>query len=147
MKIEYKVFDVKYWDSCVECSILAFGEAPWNENWTYEQVNERTHQIMGSKYSKGFVALDGTRIVGILLGQVRTYLDWKQVEVDDFCVHPKYQGQKIGTKLIEFAQKELKRENINALSLTTIRGTPAVKFYEKNGFKQSETVLFMSKSY
>jgi len=147
MNIEYKVFDLSDWESSIECSILAFSEPPWSEEWTYEQVNERTHQMMSSRYSRGFVAVDGDKVVGLMLGQLRTFLNWKQLVIDDFCVHPDYQGKNIGSQLIDFGEQQLKEEGVTALALTTIRGMPSVKFYEKNGLKLSDTVVFMGKDF
>ena len=71
-----------------------------------------------------------------------TYLGFKELWVDEFSVHPSYQRQGIGTKMIEFVRTQLKEETekISYIVLNTEKGYPSVKFYEANGFKADQVL-------
>jgi len=141
--MEFRAIQVSDYERCCHTQMAAFKEAPWNEDWNFEQVWERIDMIMSSPYSRGFVAVANGTVVAMLLGNVRRYMNWKEVFVEDFCVLPEFQGQGVGSRLLDFARKQLKPEGIGTLTLLTERGYPAVKFYEKNGFKVKEDNVFM----
>lgn len=66
--------------------------------------------------------------------------------IDEFSVHPAYQRQGIGSRMLAFLREELKKEPqaINHMSLITERGFPSVPFYEKNGFVELQNELTMA---
>ena len=76
-----------------------------------------------------------------------TYLDFKELWVDECSVNPDYQGHGIGGKVLEYARECLKEEGIHHMILATERAYPCVKFYEKNGFKQMDTMVVMSNEF
>jgi len=129
--------------SCANGLIEAFKQEPWNENWTYEEASMRIDELMASRMSRGYVIVDNDRVVGMCIGRIMTYTGFRELWIDEFSIHPSYQNQNLGTKLLDFVKIELEKENIKTMCLTTIKGYPSVKFYEKNGFKLSETVVFM----
>lgn len=58
-----------------------------------------------------------------------------------FVVHPKYFNQGIGKVLIDFAYECAIKNNVEALRLDVYEGNlPAIKLYEKCGFKYIDTV-------
>ena len=97
-------------ENCALTLIKAFKEEPWNENWTYEQAYTRIDEIMSARVSRGYVIYDGDTVVSMLCGRIMTYLGFKELWVDEFSVHPDYQRQGIGTKMIEFVRMQLKEE-------------------------------------
>ena len=123
--------------------MLAFKEEPWNENWTFEQAYTRIEEIMSARVSRGYVVACGDEIVAMACGRIMTYLDFKELWVDELSVHPGYQGNGLGGKMLEYIRQQLKEEGIRNMVLTTERGYPSVKFYEKNGFKQEDRIVFM----
>jgi len=129
--------------SCVKGLIETFKEAPWNENWTYEEASMRIDELMASRMSRGYVIVADDEVVGMCIGRIMTYTGFRELWIDEFSVNPRYQNQSLGSKLLEFVKEELEKESISQMCLTTIKGYPSVKFYEKNGFKLSETVVFM----
>ena len=88
---------------------------------------------------------DGDTVVAMACGRIMTYIDFKELWIDEFSVNPLYQGKGVGSKLIEFIRNELKKEKskISYLALNTERDYPCVSFYENNGFRASETNLVM----
>lgn len=124
--------------------MAAFKEAPWNENWTYQQAYNRLAEIMAAPVSRGFVAVEGETVVAMSCGRIMTYLDKKLLFLDEFSVHPAYQGQYCGRKLMDFVKEEMAKENIHDFSLITNRGFPCVKFYENNGFTLDEKSIILN---
>lgn len=49
----------------------------------------------------------------------------------------------LGTKLMNFVKESLKEDKIECITLLTEHGTPAERFYEKNGFSKKDENIFM----
>ena len=143
--MEYIFRTVKETDfeSCASGLMSAFKEDPWNENWTYEEAFQRIDELMASRMSRGYVAVAGEQIVGMCIGRLMTYTGFRELGIDEFSIHPGFQNQGLGRKLLDFTKDEVSKEGIFNMCLTTIKGYPAVGFYEKYGFKISQSVLFM----
>ena len=130
--------------SCAQSLVAAFAEPPWNECWTFEQAHTRIDELMASRMSRGYVLSDDNIIIAMCIGRIMTYLDWQEFFVDEFSVHPVYQKQGLGGELLDYAKTQLSQENVNDMILNTEKGSPAVKFYEKNAFRIVDRVAFMS---
>lgn len=145
MNLEYKRMNKEDFEGCAKELMAAFKEEPWNENWTFEQAYTRIDEMMSARVSRGYVIYDGDTVVSMACGRIMTYLDFKELWIDEFSVNPLYHRKGIGSKMLEFIRSELKKESekISYLALNTEKGYPSVKFYESNGFKSSETNLVM----
>ncbi|MGM9969291.1 MAG: GNAT family N-acetyltransferase [Anaeroplasma sp.] len=143
--MEYKIMEQSDIKACALTLMKAFKEEPWYEKWTFEQAYTRIDEIMSSRVSRGYVIYDGDVVVSMLSGRIMTYLGFKELWIDEFSVNPEYQRQGFGTKMIKFVRSELKKEKekISYLVLNTERGYPSVKFYEANGFKTNDSLVFM----
>lgn len=132
--------------ACAEELIAAFGKAPWSEVWTFDQAHTRIDELMSARVSRGFVCMDGGKCVSMLCGRIMTYQDKKQFWIDEFSVHPAYQRQGVGSRMLAFLREELQKEpqTIHYMALNTERGFPSVAFYEKNGFVQLESDVCMA---
>ena len=148
MNIEYRRMLTEDIPSCAIELMKAFKESPWNENWTYEQAYKRIDELMSSRVSRGYVAYDteASIVIAMLCGRIMTYLDFKEIWVDEFSVHPDYRRMNIGSNLLTYVREELGKESekVFGIALTTERGKPSVLFYEKNGIHVEEDVIFMS---
>jgi aminoglycoside 6'-N-acetyltransferase I len=104
--------------------------------------------LMSSKVSRGYVGYDTetSSVIAMLCGRIMTYLEFKEIWVDEFSVHPDYQRMNIGSNLLTFVREEMGKEDekVSGIALTTERGKPSVLFYEKNGIHVEEDVIFMS---
>jgi len=132
---------------CAKTLVAAFKEEPWNESWSFENAYTRITEMMESRMSRGYVIGDGGTIVAMCIGRIMTYLDFKELFIDEFSVHPQYQGEGLGSKLLAFVKSALHKEGVYGMVLNTEKGYPSVKFYEKNGFKLVESIAFMSASF
>ena len=145
--LDIRIITVADFSACAETLVAAFKEEPWNENWTLESANTRIDEMMASRMSRGYIIRDDDTVVAMCIGRVMTYMDFKELFIDEFSVHPRYQGQGLGSRLMEFAKSELQKEGIYAMVLNTEKDYPAVKFYEKNGFKILDKLVFMASSF
>lgn len=143
MEFNFRRITPADYENCAKELVLAFKEEPWNENWTFEQAHTRIEEIMSARVSRGYIVTYEDEVVGMACGRIMTYLDFKELWVDELSVHPGYQGKGIGSKMLDYMREELKNEHIHNMVLTTERGYPSVKFYEKNGFKQENRIVFM----
>ena len=143
--MEYRELNETHLKHMATLFVKAFNTYPWNEEWTFEQAFTRIDEIMSARVSRGYVVYDGDTVVAMACGRIMTYIDFKELWIDEFSVNPLYQGKGVGSKLIEFIRNELKKEKskISYLALNTERDYPCVSFYENNGFRASETNLVM----
>lgn len=97
-------------------------------------IERNTRAIKGSIFIAS--ARHGKRLIGILrLAGDSAYC----LHIADFIVHPEYQRQGIGTKLLEMCLEYAKAEKIgiddNMGEFTLFANVSADVFYEKLGFK------------
>ncbi|MGN1019010.1 MAG: GNAT family N-acetyltransferase [Aristaeellaceae bacterium] len=144
--MEFRVMTPEDIPACARTLMAAFAQEPWNEHWTYEQACDRIEGIMSARVSRGYVAVEGETVVSMLSGRIMTYLAFRELWVDEFSVHPAYQRQGVGSRMMAFVRSQLKAEpeKISYVVLTTERGYPSVKFYEANGFAADDSVVFMA---
>ena len=144
--MEFRTMTQEDIPACARTLMAAFAQAPWNEQWTHEQACTRIDEIMSGRVSRGYVAVEGDTVVSMLSGRIMTYLDFKELWVDEFSVHPAFQRQGVGSRMMAFVREQLKAEpeKISYIVLNTERGYPSVKFYEANGFRGDDSLLFMA---
>lgn len=143
MNLVYKVMEQDDYEKCAKVFMKAFKGEPWNEDWSFEQAYSRINEIMSSRVSRGYVIYYGDEVVSMLCGRIMTYLDSKEFWIDELSVNPDYQGKSIGSKMLDYIKDNLKKEEIFNICLLTKKGFPSVKFYEKKGLKQEDTIIFM----
>jgi len=88
------------------------------------------------------LAKEGHKLVGVLQWLIKEDAGAGVVEIEEVLVLEDYRGQKIGAKLVEFCIKEV-REYFKKIKIIPRKmclcvgkdNTPAVKLYEKFGFK------------
>ena len=136
MSLTFRPMTPADFPACANELIAAFADAPWNEVWTYEQAYDRIDEIMSARVSRGIVCMDRDECVSMLSGRIMTYQDKKMFYIDEFSVHPAWQRQGVGSRMLAYLREELKKEpqRINHMALVTTRGFPSVCFYERNGF-------------
>lgn len=113
----------------------------------------REDAVNGIKNENLYIASIDSKIVGsIILSHIpeppylnvnwQKKLDYSNVFVIyTFVVHPKYHGLGIGEELIKFAEEHGVKNNIKSLRLDVYENNlPAIKLYEKCGFKYIDTI-------
>ena len=81
-----------------------------------------------------------------LIGLIRSVGDGETVlYIQDILIDPKYQGMKIGSKLIE--ETVLRFKHVRQILLSTDNSPKLIRFYEKNNFVQSKKLNIVSFMY
>ncbi|MGB9844207.1 GNAT family N-acetyltransferase [Methanothermobacter tenebrarum] len=82
-----------------------------------------------------FVAEEDHRMIGFLLGFI-SQDNPKEAYIHLLCVHPRFRGYGIASKLLKEFIENVKRKNIRRISLITKPiNKRAISFYKKHGFK------------
>ncbi|MCR4640024.1 GNAT family N-acetyltransferase [Ruminococcus sp.] len=136
----YRPSDLK---KAAEVFRAAFAAEPWNEDWTLELAETRINELMSAPQSIGYVSENNGAVQAILCGRKLTYLHGAEYVIDEFCVSPDIQRSGIGSAVLDHVSKELTGEGAAAMVLLTTRGYPSERFYIKNGFTASDTMIFM----
>lgn len=84
------------------------------------------------EYQKGII-LKAVEEDNIIIGSVRGYLSNGTVSIGKLMVHPRKQGQGIGTKLLLAIEKEYPNQRYELF--TSTRSTKNIELYEKLGYR------------
>lgn len=72
-----------------------------------------------------------------IIGFINLDLIYEKAEIEYIYVDSRYRRQKIATKLLESIEKELKKLNVENITLeVNVNNKTAISFYEKNNFKK-----------
>lgn len=121
----------------------AFLQPPWHEKWTYEQAYSRIEELMSSNYFRGYIIKDENKVIGMACGRIMTYMHYQEFWLDELCLLNQYQGQHLGSSLLDYIKQELKKENIERIVLNTVKGVLSDVFYQNNGFQENKTIVSM----
>lgn len=146
MSLTFRPMEPCDFPACAKELVAAFAGPPWNEVWTEAQAFDRIDEIMSARVSRGVVCMDGDACVSMLCGRIMTYQEKKMFYIDEFSVHPDWQRQGVGSRMLAFLRQELQREpqRIWHMALVTTRGFPSVAFYQKNGFVELPDEMTMA---
>lgn len=84
------------------------------------------------EYQKGII-LKAVEEDNIIIGSVRGYLSNGTVSIGKLMVHPRKQGQGIGTKLLLAIEKEYPNQRYELF--TSTRSTKNIELYQKLGYR------------
>lgn len=91
----------------------------------------------GNSMNSSFIAFDGSRPVGLVLGGIKDYEGIKTIRCGTMCVDPEYRGKGISQKLMELHKKEGIERGCRQLFLEVIVGNDrAINFYKKFGYEK-----------
>jgi len=137
-------YDKKYLEAMTHLFLDTYQRDPWNDEWpSYDTANTYLTEFTDNPHFIGFIALEDEKVVGACFGHKKTWWEGVEYFVDEFFIDTNRQGKGIGSTLIEHIKRTLAEQGFKAILLMTERGYPAEKFYIKNGFKGSDTAVFM----
>ncbi|MED3539929.1 GNAT family N-acetyltransferase [Bacillus toyonensis] len=91
----------------------------------------------GNSLEHSFLALDGDKSVGIILGGIKVYETIKTMRCGTLAVHPEFRGIGVSQKLFELHKEEAKQNECQQLFLEVIVGNDrAIHFYNKLGYEK-----------
>ena len=112
--------------------------------WPFEKEGKEYFEEMINN-EIGFVAIDGEKIVGYLVGSICeqiSYIKETFAELDNMCIDDKYRRFGIGTLLINSFKEYCKEKKIQNIKVTaSSKNSRAIQFYIKNGFEDYNITL------
>ncbi|GMR66391.1 MULTISPECIES: GNAT family N-acetyltransferase [unclassified Bacillus (in: firmicutes)] len=91
----------------------------------------------GNLLEHSFLALDGDKSVGVILGGIKDYENIKTMRCGTLAVHPNYRGIGVSQKLFELHKEEALQNECKQLFLEVIVGNDrAIRFYNKLGYEK-----------
>ena len=123
-------------EACVDLFIDVFTKAPWNDAFdSREQVTDFFRNHMANNYFVGYVLKGQGGIIALSIGMKKPWINGAEYYIDQFCVRTDLQGKGVGSYFLKLIEDESRKEQMNAIILSTERGFPSERFYLKNGFK------------
>lgn len=125
-----------------------FSEHPWNDEWLrLSKVKEYLKELIRNPVFSGYVVYQESELVAVCLGHSRSWWSGNEFFIDEFFVSSKYQGQGIGSLLMDYIENHPELKDIDSFQLLTNKTVPAKDFYKKNGFKTRENRITMTKKF
>ena len=101
----------------------------------------------GNQLENSFVALDGDRPIGLLLGGVKRYEGVRTLRCGALCLHPDYRGKGISRKLFALHKENSRENNCKQMFLEVIVGNDrAINFYRGFGYEKVYDIGYYSYS-
>ena len=115
-----------------------FAREPWNELWSEREVISRLEGVRLARGGRGWVAVDGARVVGFVFGcEVAPRSDGARAfSVQEMAVAFTRQGQGIGTRLLRHAEEAAARDGYDVVEVLTAAMEWPCRFYVVNGYRQ-----------
>ena len=126
-----------------EIYAAAFSGEPWFDNWKSENAEIHVREILESEQSYGLEYIRNGEICGFILGSSMLFSYGRTFEINDLAVDPKYQGEGIGTALLERFLSDLKEQGYAGIHMITATDGYLPEFYEKYGFRKVTQVMLM----
>ena len=146
--MEFKKFSRQDLDNSAKLYQEVFSEQPWNDEWIgLSQVKNYLKELIQNPVFGGYVVYHNSRLVAACLGHSRSWWSGNEFIIDEFFVSSKYQGQGIGSLLMEYMENHPELSNIDSFQLLTNKDVPAKDFYRKNGFKIRNNRISMAKKF
>ncbi len=128
---------------CASLYMDVYSNPPWNEPWEQSSAIKRLTFLMKIPTSIGFKYVRGNQIIGFWLGYIEEGFD--EMAIKEVVVHPRFQRQGIGTKLMHHSEEIAKKRGIKRITLSTLRDSFMDKFYQELGYQESSNIRFMGK--
>lgn len=91
----------------------------------------------GNGFEQSFIALDGSKAIGVALGGVKDYEGIKTMRCGSLAVDPKYRGKGISQNLMKLHKEEAVKQECKQSFLEVLVGNDrAINFYKKLGYEK-----------
>jgi len=121
----------------------AFSGEPWNNPWKVEDATVRVRELLEGPQAYGLECTVDGQVAGFLMGSSQLFHFGRTFDISDLAVDPEFQGQGIGTALLEHCLADLRERGIRAVHLITESEGFLPAFYGKYGFSPSREVMLM----
>lgn len=133
-------------DQCVDLYMATFSKEPWFDIYeSRDQVLNFIYNHYRNNYFVGYGAMFNNKLVALSIGMKKPWINGFEYYIDEFCVSYELQGRAIGSWFIKAIEDDIRKQGMNAIILNTEKDYPAQVFYEKNGFKVLDDLIFLAK--
>lgn len=105
------------------------------QKWTLEFTKKRIEQYFNTDTC--WIALEGTKVVGILTSKIDYVVDHQELYIDIIAVLPEFNNKGIGNSLMQQATEYAISNNFPCLWLTANPSIYSYKWYINSGFRES----------
>lgn len=131
--------------SCADILCRVYNNELWQCRWNREVATEYLTDFYDMKKFVGYVMEENGEVCGAIFAHEKVWWNNSEVFVEEMFIQPQLQRKGYGTMLLEKVGEYVKEKGFAGITLSTNKYAPAPKFYRKNGFADSEHVLFMYK--
>jgi aminoglycoside 6'-N-acetyltransferase I len=129
--------------NCASVLVSAYNSEPWNDEWTDTIALEKLECFYASPKFHGFIAYDGTEILGCCVGNIEPYFTGDYFYLKEMFIDPKAQRKGVGSELMRALRSHLDTLGIKTIILFTSGRTFPFDFYRKEGFEIMEDMCMM----
>lgn len=146
--MEFKKFSQEDLNNSAKLYQEVFSQQPWNDEWfKLSRVKDYLNELIENPVFSGYVVYQNYELVAACFGHSRSWWSGDEFFIDEFFVSSKYQGQGIGSLLMDYVENHPELKNIESFQLLTNNNVPAKDFYHKNGFKTRKNRVAMTKKF
>jgi ribosomal protein S18 acetylase RimI-like enzyme len=143
--IRYMRCSEKDFQKVYEAFTIGFSDYIININMSKEAFLERFFGPEGNSLDTSFIALDGERPIGLVLGGIKNYDDIKTMRCGTMAIDPEYRGTVISRELMRLHREEAIKNECKQLFLEVIVGNNrAINFYKKLGYDKIYDLVYFS---
>jgi ribosomal protein S18 acetylase RimI-like enzyme len=111
----------------------------------YEDFVKRFFGPEGNSRKFSFIAFDGDKPVGVILGGIKTYESIKTMRCGTLAISSGYRGKRISQQLFELHKEAAIEQGCKQLFLEVIVGNDrAINFYKRLGYEKVYDIVFYS---
>ncbi|WP_040984474.1 GNAT family N-acetyltransferase [Oceanobacillus jeddahense] len=143
--MQFKIVEENDLISCSKLFVTVFNKEPWNDEWTLKKAGKYLSDFYRTPGFLGVSAVENGKVIGFIFGVRRAWWSGDELFINEMCVDTTKQNKGIGKALINDLINKLDSNTITTISLLTDRGIPAEDFYKRNGFKEIERLVFLSR--
>lgn len=127
-------------DECGRIYAAAFSTPPYKDVWTPEGAAGMLHGLFERDPDNCWCVELDADIVGFAF--CTTFGDFRAT-IQEFAVSPNHQKHGIGTALMEYVLNQFRSKRLLAVDLVVNKHAPALRLYEKFGFRHPENYTLM----
>ena len=125
--------------------ITVFSHPPWEEYWDHNVACQRLAHIANCPGFHGISIWIERKLIGFCMGNIEPFNNTSYFYLKEVCVSHKYQNQGIGSIMLDELVNTLQKAQVDSIYLITQRQDQLEHFYKKNGFKQDDDLILLTK--